>query len=397
MPEYEKSAMQRLSETSDNMELWWDSSPLIFDTWKKEMLEKAEPSRKERLEKQLKVLFDTENPQDTLFDGVTTNPKLTRKVLDLLPDMVAPIVDEIIEGNRAKSDYLLAWKAYKEITKKGAALYMPLFEKSGYKKGYVSAQVDPRLVTDIKKMLHQALELKELSDNIMVKCPGSHEGIYLTEILTSLGIPTNETLVFHIPQVVAVAEAVKAGLENGRKNKVDYSQWRSVITIMIGRFEERPEFEESARSAGIELTEELKRWSGIAIAKKAHQILNDPSNGYSSKLLLCSARPGPGEGNVYHIEKVAGGNMVYTLNPEIIDDFMTICDGKEIYGQMEEPVPAGIMSRLKEIPYFMQGYEIDGIKREDFVDHTSFIMTREQFSDSMAEIEEYIVERKSKR
>ncbi len=397
MPEYEKSAMQRLSETSDNMELWWDSSPLIFDTWKEEMLEKAEPSRKERLEKQLEVLFDTGNPQDTLFDGVTTNPKLTRKVLDLLPDMVAPIVDEIIEGNRAKSDYLLAWKAYKEITKKGAALYMPLFEKSGYKKGYVSAQVDPRLVTDIKKMLHQALELKELSENIMVKAPGSHEGIYMTEILTSLGIPTNETLVFHIPQVVAVAEAVKAGLENGRKNKVDYSKWRSVITIMIGRFEERPEFEESAISAGIELTEELKRWSGIAIAKKAHQILNDPSNGYSSKLLLCSARPGPGEGNVYHIEKVAGGNMVYTLNPEIIDDFMAICDGKDIYSQMEEPVPADIMSRLKEIPYFMQGYEIDGIKREDFVDHTSFIMTREQFSDSMAEIEEYIVERKSKR
>jgi len=360
------------------------------------MLEKAEPPKKERLENQLKILFDTENPQDTLFDGVTTNPKLTRKVLDLLPDMVAPIVDEIIEGNRAKSDYLLAWKAYKEITKKGAALYMPLFEKSGYKKGYVSAQVDPRIVTDIKKMLHQALELKELSENIMVKAPGSHEGIYLTEILTSMGIPTNETLVFHIPQVVAVAEAVKAGLENGRKNKVDYSKWKSVITIMIGRFEERPEFEESARSAGIELTEELKRWSGIAIAKKAHRILNDPSNGYSSKLLLCSARPGPGEGNVYHIEKVAGGNMVYTLNPEIIDDFMAICDGKEIYSQMEEPVPADIMSRLKKIPYFMQGYEIDGIKREDFVDHPSFVMTREQFSDSMTEIEEYIVERKSK-
>jgi len=396
MPEYKKSAMQRLSETSENMELWWDSSPLIFDTWKKEMFEKAEPSKKEMLEKQLIILFDSKNPQDTLFDGVTTNPKLTRKVLDLLPDIVNPIVDEIIEGNKAKSDYLLAWKVYKEITKKGAALYMPLFEKSGFKKGYVSAQVDPRLVTDIKKMLHQALELKELSENIMVKTPCSHEGIYLTEILTSLGIPTNDTLVFHIPQVVAVAEAVKAGLENGRNNKVDYSKWRSVITIMIGRFEERPEFEESARSVGIELTEELKRWSGIAIAKKAHQMLNDPSNGYSSRLLLCSARPGPGEGNVYHIEKVAGGNMVYTLNPEIIDDFMTICDGKDIYSQIEEPVPTSIMSKLEEIPYFMQGYKVDGIKREDFVDHTSFVMTREQFSDSMAEIEEYIVERKSK-
>jgi len=58
MTEYKKSAMQRLSETSDNMELWWDSSPLIFDTWKKEMLEKAEPSKKEMLEKQLTILFD---------------------------------------------------------------------------------------------------------------------------------------------------------------------------------------------------------------------------------------------------------------------------------------------------------------------------------------------------
>ena len=165
---------------------------------------------------------------------------------------------------------------------------------------------------------------------------------------------------------------------------------------MIGRFEERPEFEESARQAGIELTEELKRWSGIAIAKKAHRILNDPANGFSSKLLLCSARPGPGEGNVYHIEKVAGGNMVYTLNPEIIDDFMRICNKKEIYAQMDDPVPEEIMERLLKIPYFVAGYEEDGIKRADFVDHTSFKMTREQFSGSMAEIEEFIAERKKK-
>ena len=397
MSEYKKSAMQRLSETSDVMELWWDSSPLVFGKWRDSVIDKAKPEDKEKLKVQLKVLFDTDNPADCLFDGVTTNPKLTNTALGLMSEEMNPIIDGIIKGNKAKSNYLLAWKTYKEMTREGAALYMPLFEKSKYKKGYVSAQVDPRMVTDIKKMLHQALELKELSPNIMVKCPGSHEGIYLTEILTSLGIPTNETLVFHIPQVVAVAKAVKKGLETGKHNLVDYSQWRSVITIMIGRFEGMPEFEESAASVGVELTEELKRWSGIAIAKKAHKILNDPSNGYNSKLLLCSARPGPGEGNVYHIEKVAGGNMVYTLNPEIIEDFMSICEDKDIYSQMDDPVPDGIMEKLKKIPYFNQGYEVDGIPRADFVDHPSFIMTREQFSGSMKEIEEYIVERKSKK
>ncbi len=394
MPEFEKSSMQRLSETSKDFEIWWDSSPLVFAPWAKDMIDKADPADKDKLEKRLKVLFDPDKPENCLFDGVTTNPKLTNTAIGILKDEMIPIVDKIIEGNKAKDNYLLAWKTYKEITKNGAQLYMPLFEKSDYKKGYVSAQVDPRLVTDVKKMLHQALELKELADNIMVKCPGSHEGIYLTQILTSLGIPTNETLVFHIPQVVEVAKAVKAGLEIGKANGVDYTRWRSVITIMIGRFEERPEFEASAEDAGIELTDELKRWAGVAIAKKAHTILNDPSRGFSSKLLLCSARPGPAPDEVLHIEKVAGGNMVYTLNPEIIDDFLKMCDKKDIYAQMDEPVPAGIMDKLLKIPYFVKGYSEDGIARADFVDHTSFKMTREQFSGSMTEIEEFIAGRK---
>jgi len=394
MPEFEKSSMQRLSETSKDFEIWWDSSPLVFAPWAKDMIDKADPADKDKLEKRLKVLFDPDKPENCLFDGVTTNPKLTNTAIGILKDEMIPIVDKIIEGNKAKDNYLLAWKTYKEITKNGAQLYMPLFEKSDYKKGYVSAQVDPRLVTDVKKMLHQALELKELADNIMVKCPGSHEGIYLTQILTSLGIPTNETLVFHIPQVVEVAKAVKAGLEIGKANGVDYTRWRSVITIMIGRFEERPEFEASAEDAGIELTDELKRWAGVAIAKKAHTILNDPSRGFSSKLLLCSARPGPAPDEVLHIEKVAGGNMVYTLNPEIIDDFLKMCDKKDIYAQMDEPVPAGIMDKLLKIPYFVEGYSEDSIARADFVDHTSFKMTREQFSGSMTEIEEFIAGRK---
>jgi hypothetical protein len=53
------------------------------------------------------------------------------------------------------------------------------------------------------------------------------------------------------------------------------------------------------------------------------------------------------------------------------------------------------MSKLLKIPYFVQGYEVKGMERKDFIDHPSFVMTREQFSGSMAEIEEYIVKRKT--
>jgi len=319
MSTYTKSAMQRLAEVSGDFEAWWDSSPLIFKVWAKSMIEKAPEKERPELEKQLKVLFDYDNPADTLFCGVTTNPRLTRKVLDLIPEEVNPIIDQMIKDNPVKDNAKLAWKLYKAITEKGTQLYMPLFEKSKYTKGYVSAQVDPRLVTDVKEMLWQALELQKIAPNIMVKCPGSKEGIYLLQTLTSLGIPTNSTLVFNVPGAMQVAKAVKRGYEIGKGWGVDYTQWRSVITIMIGRFEGRPQFAQSAKSVGIELTEELARWAGIAIAKKAHGLLNDPKNGYRSKLLLCSARPGPGEGNVYHIEKVAGGNLVYTLNPEQLE------------------------------------------------------------------------------
>ncbi len=396
MPAFTKSAMERLAKSSDAIELWWDSNPLIFNAWAKKMVEKAAPEDKELIQKQLMVLFDENNPADTLFCGVTTNPRLSKKVLDIIPEEVNPIIDKIIKENPFKSTYKLAWKFYKAITEKGAQLYMPLFEKSNYRNGYVSAQVDPRLVTDVKEMLFQALDLKKIAPNIMVKCPGSKEGIYLIQILTSIGIPTNATLVFCVPNMVQAAKAVKRGYEIGISQGVDYSQWRSVITIMIGRFEERPQFEESAKSVGIDITEELKRWTGVAIAKKALNILEDKKNNYLSKLLLCSARPGPGQGNIYHIEKVAGGNLVYTLNPEVINDFMRICRDKDVYSQINEPVPADIMNKLLKIPYFKAGYEEDGIKIEDFVNQPAFVFTRDEFSGSMKEIEDYVVERKKK-
>lgn len=395
MQNYKASAIDRLSDTSEGMEIWWDSSPLIYKSWAKKILDKTDPAYKSTMQEQLDRLFNTMKQEDIVFDGVTTNPRLTSRVLELIPEEVNPIVDKMIKDNPARTDYEIAWEVYKAITKEGTRLYMPLFEKSGYKKGYVSAQVDPNQITNIREMLLQALELKKLGDNIMIKCPGSKEGIYVIQILTSLGIPTNSTLVFNVPEAIAVAEAVKKGHELGMSKGVDYSRWRSVITIMLARFEDMPEFKESARSVGIELTDELKRWSGIAVAKKALSILNDPKNNYLSKLLLCSTRIGPAPDVVYHIEKIAGANMVFTINPEMIDDFNRLYREKEVGCKWEENVPAEIMEKLLKIPYFQAGYDINGIKDDDFINQPSFVYTANEFKGSMKFIEDYVIQRKN--
>ena len=394
MQNYKQSAIERLSNTSEGMEVWWDSSPLIFKSWAQKVLEKTEPAYKETMEKQLDKLFNFDKPDEIVFDGVTTNPRLTSKVLELIPDDVNPIVDKMIKENPAKTDYEIAWEVYKAITAEGTKLYMPLFEKSKYKRGYVSAQVDPNQITNIREMLRQGLELKKLGDNIMIKCPGSKEGIYVIQLLTSVGIPTNSTLVFNVPEAIAVAEAVKKGHELGKSKGVDYSKWRSVITIMLARFEDMPEFKESAKSVGIEFTDELKRWAGIAVAKKALSILNDPKNNYISKLLLCSTRIGPTPDVVYHIEKIAGANMVFTINPEMIDDFSRLYREKDVICSWQEPVPKNILDKLLKIPYFQAGYDVNGIKDDDFINQPSFVYTANEFRGSMKFIESYVTQRK---
>jgi transaldolase len=394
MQNYKQCAIERFSDTSDGMEVWWDSSPLIYKSWSKKVLDKTEAGYKSVMQDQLSKLFNFNKPDEMVFDGVTTNPRLTSKVIELIPEEVNPIVDRMIKENPAKTDYEIAWEVYKAITAEGTKLYMPLFEKSGYKRGYVSAQVDPNQITNIREMLLQGLELKKLGDNIMIKCPGSKEGIYVIQILTSLGIPTNSTLVFNVPQAIAVAQAVKKGHELGKSKGVDYSKWRSVITIMLARFEDMPEYKESAKSVGIEMNDELKRWSGIAIAKKALSILNDAKNEYKSKLLLCSARVGPTPDVVYHLEKIAGADMVFTINPEMIDDFNKLYREKEVISKWAEPVPGEIMAKLLKIPYFQIGYDVNGIKDEDFINLPSFQYTANEFKGSMKFIEDYVAQRK---
>ena len=63
---------------------------------------------------------------------------------------------------------------------------------------------------------------------------------------------------------------------------------------MMARFEEREEVAQQAQEAGFELTEELMRWSGIAIMKKAYHLLRERE--YPSKLLQLPAKVGPEEG-----------------------------------------------------------------------------------------------------
>jgi len=249
-----KSPLERLMETHPGLEIWWDSSPLIYNSWAEGLLKKAPPNRIEELREQLRRLYDPNHPEKALFRGVTTNPPLSLNVIKTHESAMTRLVDGLIEKNPGINKERLFWLTYKEIVRRGAEMYFGVFERSQYRYGYLSGQVDPRNLTDKEKMISQALELAGLSPNVMIKVPGSKEGYEVIKVLTSKGISTNNTLTFVLPQLMACAKAVKEGVEIAKRNGVDLTRWRSVITHMTARYGDLGDMLKEAESLGIELS-----------------------------------------------------------------------------------------------------------------------------------------------
>lgn len=386
-----RSPLERLMETHPGVEIWWDSSPLIYETWAEGFLKRVGPERAEVIRNSLLRLYDPEHPEEALFRGVTTNPPLSLNVIKLRESLVRQIIDDLMEEYGPIDKESLFWMTYKEIVRRGAERYLENFKRSGYRYGYLSGQVDPRHLTDTKKMIEQALELASLSPNVMIKVPGTKEGYEVIRFLTSRGISTNNTLTFVLSQLMACAKAVREGLEIARREGVDLSRWRSVITHMTARYGDLGDLRKEAEALRIDLTEADVRWAEIAIFKKAYWLLKE--RGYPSKMLVCSMRISPqveGKKHCWHLEKLAGGDIVFTCPPSFIEGVFETLDGAVFPSQIDAEVPRAVLEKLLRIPYFERAYYEEGYSPEEFISHPAMIATAKEFSKATEEMVEYV-------
>jgi transaldolase len=378
----DKSILEKLVEMSPGTEIWWDSSPVIFENWCNKILAKADPANVKTIKAQIGRMYKPEDPMSQLFRGVTTNPPLSQQAIADNEPKWAAIGKEIIADNPGIETEELFWKLYKEVVRVGSEAYMPLFEASGYKEGYLSGQTDPRSVFDKDAMLKQALELAEINPNVMIKVPGSAQGYDVIEELTARGIPTNNTLTFILPQLMDCANTVKKGLEKAKANGVDLSKWRSVITHMESRYGDLGGLKEHA--GGVEITESDIRHAELAIFRKAHRLLKERN--LSSKMLSCSLRLGPtidGKVNLWHLTEKTGANMVVTCPPSYIDQLIDFPDPESLVweeNRIEADIPKDVMDKLMGIEYFARAYDENGYTREEYNEHPALKKTADQFS-----------------
>lgn len=379
--------LEQLAATNPDAEIWWDASPLIFPSWRAETMAKAPAGLEAGWNAQLTRFYDeaTVQNQGTMgFRGVTTNPPLSLQAIKLAPELWAAEIRKIASGDPGLDYEGVYWAMYLDLVRKGAEAIRPVWETSGGKYGFLSGQVDPRWVHDGARMFEQGLEIAAQGPNVMVKLPGSKEGYEMIEELTALGISTNNTQSFTVPQYVRCMAAVGAGLIRARAAGVDLSRWRSVITHMSARLGELSDWRTEAKARGIELSLPEIRDGEEAVLKRAYHW--GKAAGQPSKMLQCSVRiekdERTGKTVSRQIQDYAGSDMVYTCPPGYIAQLMQVADELEPFEPNaidREPNKASVEKLLK-LPSFRQAYEFDGMRPYEFAHFGAFKATETEFA-----------------
>ena len=191
--------------------------------------------------------------------GLTSNPTIFNQAIK----NSAAYDDAIREGVEAgrSAEALFFDLALQDLTR-AADIFRPIFDRTNGVDGWVSLEVSPLLAYDTAKTLAAAKDLFARANrpNLLIKIPGTREGLPAIEEAIFAGIPINVTLLFSTEHYLAAAEAFLRGIERritaGLKPNVG-----SVASVFVSRWD-------SAVAAKV--PEGLRNRLGIAIVERTY-------------------------------------------------------------------------------------------------------------------------------
>src|SRR5581483_6093332 len=179
-----------------------------------------------------------------------------------------------------------------------ADLFRPTYEDTKRRDGYVSLQVSPLLANDTQGTIEEARRLWKAvgRPNIMIKVPGTREGLPAIRQLLEEGLNINITLLFAQSVYEQVAEAFIAALEARAANGQDLSHIASVASFFVSRIDTLVDNQieaklKSTTDAGQrELLASLEGKVAIANAKLTYENTANSSVARAGSLLPLRAR-----------------------------------------------------------------------------------------------------------
>jgi transaldolase len=167
--------------------------------------------------------------------GLTSNPTIFDHAIKNSSSYDAAIRKKLDEGKSGES--LFFELALEDLTR-AADLFRPIFDRTNGVDGWVSLEVSPLLAHDTDSTLAAAKSLHTRAGrpNLLIKIPGTKEGLPAIEESIFAGVPINVTLLFSREHYAAAAEAFLRGIERridaGLKPDIG-----SVASVFVSRWD----------------------------------------------------------------------------------------------------------------------------------------------------------------
>lgn len=196
--------------------------------------------------------------------GVTSNPTIFDHAIKNGTAYDAAIRRKLEEG---KSGEALFFELALEDLTRAADLLRPIHDRTNGVDGWVSLEVSPLLAYDAPHTLAEAKELfaRAGRPNLLIKIPGTKEGLPAVEEAIFAGIPINVTLLFSREQYLAAAEAFLRGIERRIRANLN-PDVGSVASVFVSRWD---------ASVMGKVPEALRNQLGIAIAQRTYKAARD--------------------------------------------------------------------------------------------------------------------------
>ena len=201
---------------------------------------------------------------DLSVTGLTSNPTIFDHAIKNSSSYDAAISKKLDDG---KSGEELFFELALEDLTRAADLFRPVFDRTNGVDGWVSLEVSPLLAHDTASTLTAAKSLHARAGrpNLLIKIPGTKEGLPAIEESIFAGVPINVTLLFSREHYIAAAEAFLRGIER-RIDAGLQPNIGSVASVFVSRWD--------AAVAG-KVPAALNNRLGIAVAKRTYKAYRD--------------------------------------------------------------------------------------------------------------------------
>ncbi|MEL6384965.1 MAG: transaldolase [Cyanobacteria bacterium J06626_18] len=307
--------------------------------------------------------------------GITSNPAIFEKAI-----AGNAIYDQDIEaGIRASKsvDEIYESLVFEDI-RNACDVLMPIYQASSGVDGYVSLEVPPSMARDTESTLREARRYFQTLErpNLMIKIPGTPEGLPAVEAAIRDGINVNVTLLFSVQSYVDTAWAYIRGLEARAEAGQDVRNIASVASFFLSRIDSKVDklidgLAANADDATVQTRlAAAKGKIAIANAKLAYQeykkiIASDRWQALAAKgarvqrlLWASTSTKNPEYSDVMYVDELIGPDTVNTLPPNTIEACADHCD---VASRIETDVDAAqqVIGMLPEL-----GIDLDQVMDE---------------------------------